>query len=69
MATPRPVQPTKENDIRYIKDQNRVRILWKLKTPAVYIDYVMIPDGFSVSSTYGSLYIQLDIPQDFPIES
>ena len=69
MAAPGPVQPTKEDDIRYIKDQNRVRILWKLKTPAVYIDHVMMADGFSVSSAYGSLHIQLDIPQDFPIES
>jgi len=127
----------KTGPLRIIRrTENRVRILWKLKTPALYIDYVMMPDGFfmdsiidipfniglffdrvdtittmnwndspdlpgltirspyttselpidghmspekrafntvagdrfSVSSAYGSLYIQLDIPQDFPIE-
>ena len=28
------------------RTENRVRMLWGLKTPAVYIDYVMMPDGF-----------------------
>jgi len=118
------------------RTENRVRILWKLKTPALYIDYVMMPDSFvmdtivdipfnlglffsdvetlttvdwrsdpalpeltirspattsslvvdgrmseeesqfstvsdtrlSVHSAYGSVLMQLDIPEDFPIK-
>ena len=37
----------KEGPLRVIRrTENRVRILWKLKTPALYIDYVMMPDSF-----------------------
>jgi len=25
---------------------NRIRMLWKLESPALYVDYVMMPDGF-----------------------
>lgn len=28
------------------RTENAVRMLWKLKTPRVYVDYVMNPDGF-----------------------
>ena len=118
------------------RTSNRIRMLWQLKTPALYVDYVMMPDGFimdtiidipfniglffsnvetlttmdwnddpdlpeltiyspdgvmklpvdghmsadkqafntansshfSVSSSFGDLFIQLDIPDDFPIK-
>lgn len=37
----------KTGPLRVIRrTENRVRILWKLKTPALYIDYVMMPDSF-----------------------
>lgn len=37
----------KAGPLRVIRrTENRVRILWKLKTPALYIDYVMMPDSF-----------------------
>ncbi len=37
----------KEGPLRIIRrTENRVRILWKLKTPALFIDYVMMPDSF-----------------------
>ncbi|VAW80091.1 hypothetical protein MNBD_GAMMA15-1212, partial [hydrothermal vent metagenome] len=37
----------KEGPLRVIRrTENRVRILWKFKTPALYIDYVMMPDSF-----------------------
>lgn len=28
------------------RTENRIRVLWHLKTPALYIDYVMMPNGF-----------------------
>lgn len=28
------------------RTENRVRIMWKLKTPTLYIDYIMMPDSF-----------------------
>ncbi len=127
----------KTGPLRVIRHtENHVRILWSLKTPAVYIDYVMMPDSFvmdtiidipfnlglffsgvetlttvdwrnapalpeltisspdttsslvvngqmsdrkhqfntvsgtrfSVHSTYGSIFIKLDIPDDVPIQ-
>ncbi|HHJ16804.1 MAG TPA: hypothetical protein ENJ80_08925 [Gammaproteobacteria bacterium] len=37
----------KTGPLRVIRrTENHVRILWALKTPAVYIDYVMMPDSF-----------------------
>jgi len=37
----------KTGPLRIIRrTENRVRILWKLKTPALYVDYVMMPDSF-----------------------
>ncbi|GMQ89054.1 MAG: hypothetical protein BMS9Abin09_0500 [Gammaproteobacteria bacterium] len=37
----------KTGPLRIIRrTKNRVRILWELKTPVLYIDYVMMPDGF-----------------------
>jgi len=128
----------KEGPLRVIRrTSNRIRMLWQLKTPALYVDYVMMPDGFimdtiidipfniglffsnvetlttmdwnddpdlpkltihspdsvmklpvdghmsaekqafntvnsnhfSVSSSFGDLWVQLDIPDDFPIQS
>jgi len=127
----------KTGPLRVIRrTENRVRILWHLKTPTVFIDYVMMPDSFimdtvidipfklglffsdvetlttvdwrndpalpeltirspgttsslvvngqmsddksqfnainetrlSVHSTYGSVSLKLDIPDDFPIQ-
>jgi len=126
----------KEGPLRILRrTSNRIRMLWKLKTPTLYVDYVMMPDGFimdtiidipfniglffsnletlttmdwnddpalpeltihspdgvtklavdgrmsadkqafntvstrhlSVSSSFGELFIRLDIPDDFPI--
>ncbi len=28
------------------RTENHVRVLWKLKTPALYVDYIMMPDSF-----------------------
>ncbi|MGB5535681.1 MAG: hypothetical protein WBN08_07250, partial [Thiogranum sp.] len=37
----------KEGPLRIIRrTSNRIRMLWKLKTPTLYVDYVMMPDGF-----------------------
>jgi len=37
----------KTGPLRIIRrTENRVRIVWQLKTPALYIDYVMMPDSF-----------------------
>lgn len=37
----------KTGPLRIIRrTENHVRILWKLKTPALYVDYVMMPDSF-----------------------
>jgi len=37
----------KEGPLRVIRrTSNRIRMLWELKTPALYVDYVMMPDGF-----------------------
>ncbi|MFQ5643486.1 MAG: hypothetical protein ACE5FQ_07285 [Thiogranum sp.] len=127
----------KTGPLRIIRrTENNVRILWQLKTPALYVDYVMMPDSFimdtivdipfnlglffsdvetlttvdwrngpalpqlmvrspgitsglvatgrmtegktrfntisdtrfSVHSDYGVIFIQLDIPDDFPIQ-
>jgi hypothetical protein len=127
----------KTGPLRIIRrTENHVRIVWQLKTPALYVDYVMMPDSFvmdtivdipfnlglffndvetlttvdwrnnpalpqltirspdspsdlvvngqmsnekkqfnavsntrfSVHSDYGSVFIKLDIPDDFPIE-
>ncbi|HHH44001.1 MAG TPA: hypothetical protein ENK49_07680 [Gammaproteobacteria bacterium] len=127
----------KTGPLRVIRrTENSVRIFWQLKTPALYVDYVMMPDSFvmdtivdipfnlglffsdvetlttidwrdtpglppltirspavtsslavngqmsdektrfnqvsgtrfSVHSAWGSVYVQLDIPDDFPIK-
>jgi hypothetical protein len=127
----------KTGPLRVIRrTRNRIRTLWKLKSPALYVDYVMMPDGFimdtivdipfniglffsnvetlttmdwnddpelptmtihspdgvtklpvdghmspdkrafntanstrfSVSSSFGELFVRLDIPADFPIQ-
>ena len=127
----------KTGPLRIIRrTENNVRIVWRLKTPALYIDYVMMPDSFvmdtivdipfnlglffsdvetlttvdwrsaptlpeltirspgttsslvangqmsdekyqfntisdtrfSVHSAYGSVFVALDIPDDFPIQ-
>ncbi|MDX2503826.1 MAG: hypothetical protein QNL62_05040 [Gammaproteobacteria bacterium] len=37
----------KKGPLRIIRrTENRVKVFWKLRTPALYIDYVMMPDGF-----------------------
>lgn len=37
----------KTGPLRIIRrTENHVRILWKLKSPALYVDYVMMPDSF-----------------------
>ncbi len=37
----------KQGPLRIIRrTENRVRVFWKLKSPSVMIDYVMMPDGF-----------------------
>ena len=37
----------KTGPLRVIRrTENHVRIVWKLKTPALYVDYVMMPDSF-----------------------
>lgn len=37
----------KAGPLRVIRrTENRVRVLWTLKTPVVYVDYVMTPNGF-----------------------
>jgi len=127
----------KTGPLRVIRrTENHVRIVWQLKTPALYVDYVMMPDSFimdtivdipfnlglffsdvetlttvdwrsgpalpeltisspaitanlvangrmsdkkkhfnsvsdnrfSVHNAYGSIFVRLDIPDDFPIE-
>jgi hypothetical protein len=127
----------KHGPLRVIRrTSNRIRMLWKLNTPALYVDYIMMPDGFimdtvidipfniglffsdietlttvdwiddarlpkltvhspdgvtklgingqmstdkkafntisarhfSVSSSFGDLFVRLDIPDDFPIQ-
>jgi len=46
----------KEGPLRVIRrTSNRIRMLWKLKTPALYVDYVMMPDGFIMDTV-------IDIP-------
>ncbi|WP_198265173.1 hypothetical protein [sulfur-oxidizing endosymbiont of Gigantopelta aegis] len=46
----------KEGPLRVIRrTENHVKVLWKLKSPALYIDYVMMPDGFVMNS-------MIDIP-------
>jgi hypothetical protein len=46
----------KEGPLRIIRrTENKVKILWQLKTPALYIDYVMMPNGFVMDT-------MLDIP-------
>lgn len=49
---------TKIGPLRVIRrTENRIRMLWHLKTPAVYIDYVMMPGGFVMDTV-------IDIPFD-----
>ena len=46
----------KQGPLRIIRrTSNRVRMLWKLKSPVLYVDYVMMPDGFIMDTV-------IDIP-------
>jgi hypothetical protein len=46
----------KQGPLRIIRrTSNRVRMLWKLKSPVLYVDYVMMPDGFVMDTV-------IDIP-------
>ncbi len=46
----------KAGPLRIIRrTENKVKVFWKLKSPALYIDYVMLPDGFIMNS-------MIDIP-------
>jgi len=41
----------KAGPLRVIRrTENKVKVFWKLKSPALYIDYVMLPDGFIMDS-------------------
>ncbi len=41
----------KQGPLRIIRrTENKVKVFWKLKSPALYIDYVMMPDGFVMDS-------------------
>ncbi len=41
----------KQGPLRIIRrTENRVKVFWKLKSPVLYIDYVMMPDGFVMDS-------------------
>jgi hypothetical protein len=37
------------------RTSNRIRMLWKLRSPALYVDYIMMPDGFVMDTV-------IDIP-------
>ncbi len=46
----------KKGPLRVIRrTENTVKVFWKLKSPALYIDYVMMPDGFIMDT-------MIDIP-------
>jgi hypothetical protein len=46
----------KQGPLRVIRrTENRIKIFWKLKTPELYIDYIMTPDGFIMDT-------MIDIP-------
>ncbi len=46
----------KEGPLRIIRrTENHIRVFWKLKTPVLYIDYIMMPDGFIMDT-------MIDIP-------
>lgn len=46
----------KEGPLRIIRrTENRIKVFWKLKSPALFIDYVMMPDGFVMDT-------MIDIP-------
>ena len=46
----------KQAPLRIIRrTENKVKVFWKLKSPALYIDYVMMPDGFIMDT-------MIDIP-------
>ncbi len=37
----------KQGPLRVIRrTENRIKVFWKLKTPLLFIDYIMLPDGF-----------------------
>lgn len=41
----------KQGPLRVIRrTENRIKVFWKLKTPKLYIDYIMTPDGFSMDT-------------------
>ncbi len=41
----------KQGPLRIIRrTENKVKVFWKLKSPALYIDYIMMPDGFVMDS-------------------
>jgi len=51
----------KAGPLRIIRrTENKVKVFWKLKSPALYIDYVMMPDGFVMAS-------MIDIPFNISI--
>jgi hypothetical protein len=46
----------KRGPLRIIRrTSNRIRMLWKLRSPALYVDYIMMPDGFVMDTV-------IDIP-------
>jgi len=46
----------KQGPLRIIRrTENRIKVFWKLKSPALFIDYVMLPDGFIMDT-------MIDIP-------
>jgi len=46
----------KAGPLRVIRrTENRIKVFWKLKSPALFIDYVMMPDGFVMDT-------MIDIP-------
>ena len=45
------LEAIKEGPLRIIRrTSNRIRMLWKLETPILYVDYVMMPDGFIMNT-------------------
>jgi len=46
----------KQGPLRIIRrTENRIKVFWKLKSPALFIDYIMMPDGFVMDT-------MIDIP-------
>ncbi len=52
------LEAVKDGPLRVIRrTSNRIRVLWTLKTPQLYVDYVMMPDGFIMDTI-------IDVPFD-----